>query len=412
MFMPLRGVVKMDFNIIDKTMEDYIVNREISGGVIIVRKKGVLAYKNKWGYSNIATKKPIEYDSIFRICSMTKIIVSVGIMKLFEKGRLNIDDPISKYIPSFSNMRVSNDNRYRFEKGMKMSSILLKSAFFKMDKVSYELAQRDITIRDLLSHSSGLEQGVVGLLAMMKDKSRRASLEQQAEKYAKYVLDFQPGTQTGYSPMGGFDMLTRIIEVISEQNAAKYFEKEIFHQLNMPDTTFSLSREQAKRLVTVYKREKGKLKDVTGTKIDIDSMLKQEKGYISGSGGLYSTLSDYDNLAQMLSSDGTFAGKKLLKPETIKMIHSKAALTHLEPFPGIVWGLGVAIRQNPQKDSIPATEGTYGWSGAFGTHFFISPKEDLSCVWLTNRTDLNGAESYISKKVEELVFREMQTIAR
>ena len=159
-------------------------------------------------------------------------------------------------------------------------------------------------------------------------------------------------------------------------------------------------------IVKCYKRKKNRLVDVTGTKDDMYGILACEAGYIAGCGGLFSTLADYDRFAQMLANGGTLDGVTILKPETVELMHTEAPEKHMEPDPGQVWGLGVKIRQDPAKGNLPVTAGTYGWSGAFGTHFFISPKDDLSCVWMTNRTDLGGSGSYISAKIEELVFSE------
>jgi len=394
----------MDMDDINSTMEQYIANQEIPGASLIVRKDGRIIYQNKWGFANVEGQKPIEFDSVFRIMSMTKCVIAIGIMKLVEQGKLKLDDALSQYIPSFRNMRVSDDKLYQFRDGMKITDILPKLLFFKMNKVKSVPAQREITIRDLLSHSSGLEQGIVGLLAMMKDKKPRESLAQQADKYAGYVLDFQPGTAASYSPIAGFDMLTRIIEIVTGRNADVYLQNEIFKPLEMTSTFFWPDSEQKKRIVSVYKRKKGVLINVTGTKEDIDGVIRRRNGYISGSGGLYSTLLDYERFAWMLCNEGDYNGRQFLKSETVALIHTQAQSQHIESEPGFVWGLGVKIRQNPVKGGSFATEGTYGWSGAFGTHFFVSPKDHLGAVFMVNRSDLNGAGSYISNKVEEMIF--------
>lgn len=389
---------------IDQTVSEYIKNKEISGGALLVRKAGEVVYQNKWGYADVAAGAPVEYDSIYRMMSMTKPVTAVGILKLMDRGLITLDDPLSKFLPQFKDMEVCADKRYEFKPGMNMLSLLQKLLFFRMDRVKTVPADREITIRDLLSHSSGLAQGIVGLIAMMKDKSVRESLSQQADVFSRYVLDFQPGTGTGYSPLAGFDMLTRVIEVVSGMDAAEYFQREIFEPLGMTDSSFWPTEAQKARLVHAYKRKKGKLVDVTGTKEDMDGMLHRGPGYIAGCGGLFSTLTDYDRFVQMLANGGTYRGKVILKPETVERMHTEAPAMHLEPDPGQVWGLGVKIRQDPEKGKLPVTAGTYGWSGAFGTHFFISPADKLSCVWVTNRTDLGGSGSYISAKIEELVF--------
>lgn len=389
---------------ISAVMEQYIANQEMPGASLLVRKNDEIVYQNKWGYADIAAQRPMEYDAVFRLMSMTKCIVAVGIMKLMEQKKLALDDPLSKFIPAFRSMRVADDKRYEYKEGMKMADILPKLLLFKMSKVKTVAAQRGITIRDLLSHSSGLEQGIVGLLAMTKDKTPRVNLAQQAEKYAEYALDFQPGSGTGYSPLAGFDMLARVIEIVSKKKADVFFQEELFTPLGMKDSSFHPGAEMQQRLVSLYKRDKEKLMDVTGTKEDIDGALRRGELYTSGSGGLFSTLEDYERFTRMLCNEGLHEDKQFLQPETVALMHTEAPAAHLEPEPGFVWGLGVKLRQDPARGNSFATQGTYGWSGAFGTHFFISPKDKLDCVFMVNRSDLNGAGSYISNKVEELVF--------
>ena len=385
-------------------MQEYVEHQEMSGGALMVRKNGELVYQNKWGMACIDSKEEISYDSIYRMMSMTKCVTAVAILQLIESGKLGLDDSLSKYVPEFKNMQVASDERYVIDMDHP-KKILLQVPLFKMEKVKTVPADREITIRDLLSHSSGLEQGAVGLIAMMKMKIEDQILEDRVMRYSRYALDFQPGTGTSYSPLAGFDILGYVIERVSGMRFEEYLQRNICEPLEMKDTTFFLSDEQKKRLVHVYKREKETLKDVTGTKDDMFGMLHQDKmRFEEGSGGLFSTIVDYEHLVEMLCNHGSFHGKQILKPETVKLMHTEAAEQHLEPDPGTVWGLGVKIRQNPNAAKSFATEGTYGWSGAFGTHFFVSPKDHLEAVFMTNRTDLGGSGSYISAKVEELVF--------
>lgn len=152
-------------------MQTYVEHREMSGGALMVRKDGELIYQNKWGMANLGTKEEVSYDSIYRMMSMSKCVTAVAIMQLIESGKMDLDDPLSKYVPEFKNMQVASDKRYVID--MKNpKKILLQVPLFKMEKVKTVPADREITIRDLLSHSSGLEQGAVGLIAMMKMKMK------------------------------------------------------------------------------------------------------------------------------------------------------------------------------------------------------------------------------------------------
>jgi len=398
---------------ISRVMEQYIENREFAGAALAVRKDDELVFDGKWGYSDVEHKVPITEHSIFRMASMTKCVTAVGIMQLVEKGKIGLDDPVAKYIPSFANMRVSNDSRYQIgelEEGKEknaLAKLLLRIPFFNMDKVKSVPADRQITIRDLLSHASGLEQGVAGYIALLKMKGQDDTLADRAKRYSDYVLDFQPGTNTGYSPLASFDLLAYIIELVAGEPVAEYLKQNVFDPLDMKDTTFWPNEEQKSRVVRLYKRKGNDLADFTDSdKENLNGVAKLGKQgeYISGSAGLFCTMGDYDNFARMLYNEGSYNGKQILKPETVQLMHTEAQEQHLEPQPGFTWGLSFSIRQNPELAKSFATAGTYGWSGHFGTHFFISPADKLQAVFMLNcaQTDSTGA-SFL-EKVEELVF--------
>ena len=391
----------MDIHEISRIMNAYIANREMSGGALLVRKNGTIVFDERWGYADIERQRPVTDDTIFRMASMTKCVTGVAVMKLIEMGRLGLDTPLSEYLPAFRNMRVCADKRYEFEPGMSMASLLPKLLFFRMDRVKSVPAQREITIRDLLSHSSGLQQGVAGMMAMLKH-SKKDTLEQRVRAYSSYVLDFQPGTATGYSPCAAFDILGYLLGVVTEKPVAQTYQELVFQPLEMDSAAFVLTPQQEHLLARTYIRKKDKLVDVSGTSKDLEGIIRTKKGsgYLSGSGSLYCTVKDYEKLAQMLCRNGG----GYLKPETVQLMHTEAQKNHLEPEPGYVWGLGVKIRQNPERGKSPCTAGTYGWSGVLGTHFFVSPKDGLDAVFATQRADLGGSGSYISQKVEELVF--------
>lgn len=393
---------------IHNQMVEYLENEEMLCGTLLVRRAGEIVYQSKWGHTDIERKRPVEFDSIFRIMSMTKPIIAVGLLMLMERDLLSIDDPLKKYIPAFGNMRVAKNTKYALGPGFafKLEDIPRLAAEFKLDAVETEALERDITLKDVLSHSSGLGQGLISLFLGQMVHNMNATLEEQMEEIAQTILDFQPGTDTGYSPSIGFNVLGRVIEVVSGMSLEEFCTKEIFQPLGMKDTCFNLQPSQRERLVALCRREGNKLLDITAEHEATKDNFKARKGYVSGSGGLYSTLNDYEHFVRMLYDRGAYNGKQFLRPETVELMHTEAPEKHMESLPGQVWGLGVRIRQEPEKGGNFTTAETYGWSGAYGTHFFISPKDDLECVFMTNRTDLMGSESYISLKVEELVFGE------
>ncbi len=404
----------MNTEIIDQTIQQYVENGEIAGGALYVRKGDELIYRGKWGYSDLAGKTPIEYHSIYRMMSMTKPITAVAVMQQIEQGRISLYDPISRFLPDYQQMRVLHvklpsaiervfdpDQKKKTGK-LSLLSLIPLVISIKTGHFSTLPAERDITIKDLLTHSSGLEQGLYGYVQLLLHPKQRESLAQVAQMYSHYPLDFQPGTAANYSPLAGFDVLARIVEIVTDTPFDIYVQEHIFHPLGMKDAVFRLNTEQQTRLVHVYKREKKELRDVTGTKDDMDGMLHRGKDYIAASGGLYATVNDYERFAHMLLCEGILGEERILKPETVRLMHSAPVYPETEP--GYVWGLGMKIRQDPKRGNSPCTQGTYGWSGAFGTHFFVSPADDLEAVWVTNRTDLGGSGSYISKEIERLVF--------
>ena len=394
----------MDTQEIQRTIDAYIQNQELAGGALLVRRDEEVLYENTFGYSNIDARQAIARDSLYRLMSMTKPITAVAVMQLTEQGKIELDAPLNRYLHGFTDMRVVDDKRYAYHEGMNALSLLPGLLTFRLKAPRTVPAERDITIRDLLCHASGLEQGIYGLISMKLDKSKRESLAALEQKYSTMPLDFQPGKGGGYSPLAGFDLLARVVEVVSGLPFDAYLQQNLFDPLGMQDTAFRLDDAQTARLVHVYKREKNRLKDVTDTAEDMDSLLKRGENYTAGCGGLFSTLHDYDRFAHMLLNGGAVDGVRVLQPETVRLMGQQGSPDYPDPDPGCAWGLGMKIRKDPQKAKSACTAGTFGWSGAFGTHFFVSPKDHLSAVWMMNRSDIDGAGSYISKKIEELVF--------
>lgn len=389
---------------INSVMQQYIDDGQLPNGVLLVNQDNIRVFEGYWGYSDVENHIPIQHDSIFRMMSMTKVVTAVMIMQLHERGLLNIDDPLEKYIPAFHGQRVIKEGTLKFS--LNPIKLLFYALTFNEKRIRTEPLNRPVTLRDLLSHSSGLQQGMAGLLMLREDRKHPAdSLKKQVLRYAQEPLDFQPGTQTNYSPIAGFNVLGYVIEQVSGKSIEEFMQENICKPLGLKDTTFFLNDEQNSRLVEVYDGNSGKLKDVSGTDKDLYGVLgMKEMAFEAASGGLYSTAEEYEMIAIMLLNDGVCDSVRILKKETVDMIHSEGAITHLVNEPGLVWGLSVKIRENPSEADSFCTRGSYGWSGAFGTHFFVSPKDNLEAVFMTNRSDVDGAASPISRKVEEMVF--------
>lgn len=381
---------------IDKVMEQYVISGEMSGGDLYVHKNGKLVYKNRWGIA--------KRDTIYRMASISKVLTTLGFMKLYEEKKADLDDKVSKYLPEYENMKVVADER--FSKMENVIKFLKMGITPELENVKFIPTERQLTIRDLLTHSSGLEMGLYGLAASknIMAKERSNNLEERVRCYSELALDFQPGSRTGYSPLANFDLIARIIEVITGRRFSDYMEQKVFFPLEMEDAVYHLSKKQKERLIPLYSFRNGNIEDVTGTSEDIENVGGITTDYDSGSAGVYCGAESLAHVAEMLGNNGVFREKTFLQPETVRTIYTEHAYRHLEPEPGMEWALGVKVRKSPEKANSNATKGTYGWSGAYGTHLFVSPTDGLSASFCMNRADIGGSGSYISKKVEELVF--------
>ena len=392
----------MEAKIIDQTMEAYLSNDEMLGGALIVRKDDKVVYENTWGYSNFEKTKETIRDNIYRMCSMTKPVIAVGIMMLVERGKLSIKDPVKKFIPGFADVKVLKKETFLKTLTASEGELLQIMEAIRKNELELEELERDITISDLLSHSSGLGQGPFGEFQRTMLTKKGGTLKEWTDNVTSMVLDFQPGKGTGYSPLTGFDILGRVIEIITGESLEDFCQKEIFDPLEMKNTGYRITDEKRKKLVTLCTRENDRLVKVTDDEGLSD--IEARPGYVSASAGLFSTVTDYESFARMLCNFGEFNGKRILKKESVEKLYKIIPKVEGDGIPGMEWGLGVIVRTDPEVCGEYITKDTYGWSGSYGTHFFISPEDNLDCVFVTNRVDLNGAFSYISKKVEELVF--------
>ncbi|WP_433940452.1 serine hydrolase domain-containing protein [Paenibacillus lautus] len=385
----------MSYQRIDRHMKEYIHTNEIAGAALIIRKNRTIIYQNKWGYANIERQLPVQFDTIFRMASLTKVVTAAAVLVLVEQGKMHLDDEISKYIPELDHLMVCTT-----EFGLDSFSDL---ANVDLSAIEHVPANRNVTIRDLLSHSSGLGMGIAGLLLSAGLSSPEDTLESRFHKFKDFPADFEPGEQTGYSGIVGFDVLGRAIEVSSGMSLTRFFQKYLFDPLEMKDTTFHLNEQQKERLAVLYKVENGEIFKAPAGE-DVDGLVHGGPRYCSAAGGLYSTASDFDRFAHMLLHEGEYSGTRILQPETVRLIHQERAYKQLDFAPGLVWGLGVLVREYPERANSSLTKGSYGWSGHYGTHLFIDPVKKFEVVLMLNRSNIGGAGSHVSKKIEDLVY--------
>ena len=369
---------------IDQMIQRRIAAGDLTGAVTIVARRGKVVHLNAHGVMDLESKKPMNNGSMFRIASMTKPVIGVAVMMLVEEGKLRLSDPVSRYITEFRGMRVAVA-----EGGGRAGAAGAAPKFYTVP------ATREITIKDLLTHVSGLGSGAMG------DSDIAKVARKEGEKLADYIprlgttaLEFQPGSRWTYSPSAGFETLGRIIEIASGVPLDQFLRQRIFDPLGMKDITFWPNDAQWTRVATVYARGANGL-----TKSPQANDTMSRGVYFRGSGGLFSTAEDYIPLGVMLSNGGQLNGKRLLSRKTVEMMtaaHVPDTLAGRAGGEG--YGLSVRVVTDHAKRGTMLSDGTYGWSGAHGTHFFVDPKEGLVGILMVQTS--NGE---VNRDFEDLV---------
>jgi CubicO group peptidase (beta-lactamase class C family) len=335
----------------------------IPGAVTLVARRGRVVYFEAEGDSDLESKTMMGKRTVFRMASSTKPVTAVAILLLLEEGKLLLTDPVSKFLPEFKYMKVA-----------------VSGGEGGTDLVP---ARREITIRDLLTHTSGLGSGGPGskeMAKLFKGWKGSETLADFVPRLARTPLDFQPGAQWRYSGLAGFDTLARVVEVASGQPFDHFLRERLFEPLGMTSTFFDVPEEARSRQATIYRSTPKGLE-----RINLPPFLNG-KTYFSGAGGLASTAEDYARFAQMLLNGGELNGKRLLSPRTVALLGTNHTG---DMFPGqlgrpqgIGFGLGVEVVQDPIKAGWLRSKGSYGWDGAFGTTFWVDPRERMVVVFL------------------------------
>jgi CubicO group peptidase (beta-lactamase class C family) len=344
---------------------------EIAGAVTIVARKGKVAHLSAQGVTDVESKQAMTPAAMFRIASMTKPVIGVAIMMMVEEGKLHLNDPVSRYIPEFRAMKFGIAQPPAAIPGVGQPAAGRSPEPIQFYTVP---AQREITIKDLLTHVSGLGSGPMGNSGIEKVARKDGDkLSDYIPRLGGTALEFQPGSRWTYSPGAGFETLGRIVEITSGMPLDQFFRKRIFDPLAMKDITFWPTDAQWPRVATVYARTGSGL---AKTQSPNDTLGKNV--YFRGSGGLFSTAEDYIPLGMMLANGGELNGKRLLSPRLVDLMGSVFAPDTLPGRPaGEGYGLSVRVVTNHAARGTMLSDGTYGWTGAQGTHFFVDPKEQL-----------------------------------
>ena len=395
---------------LDEHIQRHIASGRPTGALAVVYHKEQIVHWSAQGLRDRERAKPITDDTIFRIYSMTKPIASVALMQLYERGLVQLDDPVHRYIPSWERLRVYQSGSF--------------------PELQTTPCERPMTVRDLLSHQSGLTYGYAPVPGPQPGHSRGTtavaeayrrvgiarmdkSLQHMIDTLAELPLEFSPGAAWNYSV--STDVVGYLVEVISGQRFDRYLQERIFEPLGMHDTGFWVRPDQADRLATNY------ASSATGDIEVFDdaaaSQFLREPTFLSGGGGLVSTAGDFLRFARMLLGNGRLDGERIIGRKTLELMtknhlagnRSMAEAVAFGPpdpaYAGSGFGLGFAVRLDTADSQVSGTPGHYYWSGAAGTCFWIDPVEELAVVFMTQYLAWSpGPRFNIARELRAIVY--------
>jgi CubicO group peptidase (beta-lactamase class C family) len=383
---------------VHELVERTIAAGEIAGAVTLVARNGQVAYLEAQGVMDLTSKRPMQPDSMFRIASMSKPVAAVAILMLAEEGKVRLNDPVSRFIPSYANLEVGVAKPAAPGPGGPAPAAQggpggAPPEFYKVP------ATRQITVLDLLTHTSGLMSGAMGNSAGNAAFNKRHDIGLKwTEELGATPLEFQPGTRWAYSAVAGFDALAHIVEIASGQEYSAFLAQRLFGPLGMRDVTFWPSTEQRSRLATVYNRRDGALVPSDNP----DSMSGQK--YHGGGGGIMTTAETYAQFAMMLANGGELNGVRILSPRSVELMGSEFIPSTLPGRPaGEGYGLGVRVVTNSAARGTWLSDGSFGWSGAYGTHFWVDPKENLVGILLAQTPNRTFSADFENAVMQALV---------
>ncbi|MFT4633132.1 MAG: CubicO group peptidase (beta-lactamase class C family) [Candidatus Pseudothioglobus sp.] len=379
---------------IDHLTQHYINAGKIPGSVTLVARQGHIVHTTSQGKMDIEADKDMSDDTIFRIYSMSKPITSAALMMLYEDGRFQLDDPVTRFIPAFERLKVYSADG------------------------NHTAPLRPMTIRDLLTHTSGLTYGFMqstAVDAMYREQGveQSASLEEMVAKLADIPLLFTPGSRWSYSV--ATDVCGHLVEKISDTPFDEFLREQIFEPLEMEDTGFSVPEDKVHRFAANYERTTDDHMVLADS--PESSHYLQQPGLLSGGGGLVSTIHDYYKFASMLLNQGEFGGTRILGRKTVELMRSNhmpnngdltsmgQAVFSETPYDGIGFGLGFSVMLDPATAQILGSAGEFAWGGLASTYFFVDPEEDMLVIFMTQ---LMPSSSYpIRREMRVLAYQSL-----
>lgn len=393
------GFLSTRLKTLSDRLNEGVKNNEMPGAVVLIVRNGKIVMFEPFGFRDKEAKVAMTNDTIFRIASMTKPIVTVAAMILMEEGKLTLADPVSRFVPAFAETKVA----------------VPKKKDDGTVEYTLEPQARPMTVQDLMRHTSGLTYGAVGANPVkqsyidMKAADRGQTNAEMADKLAKLALLYQPGTTWEYSM--STDLLGRVVEVASGMPLDKFIEERITKPLKMGDTAFEVAADKKARGARPMKE---------GPKNELPAIpeVTEKFTWRSGGGGMVSTAADYARFLQMFANGGQLDGVRLISRKTIDLMTADALppdvkmgadmfrFEALEPSGrmGQGFGLGFAVRNDVGRNPLPGTPGDYYWGGAFGTYFWHDPKERLFVVYMMQSPAARLRYRYLMR---DLVYQAM-----
>jgi CubicO group peptidase (beta-lactamase class C family) len=390
---------------IGEAFKGEVAQGKLPGAVVMVARRGKLVHAEAIGLQDKSESKAMGLDAVFRIYSMTKPFVSVAAMMLVEEGKIQLTDPVSKFLPSFKGQRVS---------------VARADAEFARLTYTNVAADREMTVQDLLRHTSGLAYGEITQNGPVKDAyakagvylpgvrdydSRDMTSAEQAERVGAAPLAHQPGTVWEYSLSS--DILGRVVEAASGKRLGDFLDERLFKPLRMVDTAFSLPAGKSARLAQPLAVDLASNQPIKV--IDVAAQPKND----SGGAGAVSTAADYLRFTQMLLNGGQLDGVRILSRTTIELMTSDHLGTRIAApttpgelllgTPGYTFGLGFAVRQGAGVAGVPGSAGEFMWAGYAGTFFWVDPKEQLTVVYMSQAP--SPIRAYYRKLIKQLVYQ-------
>ncbi|HCB33968.1 MAG TPA: serine hydrolase [Acidimicrobiaceae bacterium] len=384
---------------VGRHLHAYVDDGRLPGTYVLVSRGGKTAYVDRYGRRDCERDLPVDADTIYRIYSMTKPLTSIAAMQLYERGMFQLKDPVSRWLPAFGDARV----------------------FAGGNATLYQTREpaREITVHDLLTHTSGLTYDF-HFAGFVDELYRRngfnwgmpGDLAESCDALAALPLLFDPGTEWNYSY--STDVLGRLVEVLSGQNLDLYLKENVIGPLAMVDTGFSVPPESAHRLASNYAPAPGTLRRTVVDAAETSAFLKPPKT-LSGGGGLVSTMADYHRFTQMLRGGGTLEGRRVIGSRTLAYMTQNhlpgggdltacgRALFSEAAFDGVGFGLGFSVVLDPAKAQVLSSKGEFAWGGAASTAFWVDPVEDLTVVFLTQL--LPSSTHPIRAELKALVYQ-------